>query len=232
MKSILTDVTCTLLPGKYAHGDRVPELYNEAYRYWRKTWGEIFTKAGSPASLNTENFLRQNIVICLHQGNRIVGMLTQTFFNIRADATYDHAYLQPFPQHLIKALRASSGGFVTTAEYLSVHSDFRRSIIGVSLSEVLLGILSRVFTESEGRMLLATTVRPARVHESCAKFGWQEVGVVQKYGLDCILMHSDLRTTCTHPDRAVASLIDDYWAQRQDWTGLTVEEQPIIRRAA
>ncbi len=222
-------MNCTLLPGSWPYDSPVPILYNQAYRYWRKIWGEVFLKAGSPGSLNTENFLRQDVVICLHVGNNIIGMLTQNLFNLGADASYDHAYFQPFPKELIERLRSEGRGFVTTAEYLSVHPEFRKSIAGISFSEILIGLMSRVFTQMGGRMALCTTVKPAHVPESCLKFGWVQTGVVQKYGLDCLLMYGDAQTFRGHPEAQIEARIQDYWAQRRDWTKLTKE---IKRRAA
>jgi hypothetical protein len=176
MKPILRDVCCTFLPGKYPNGVPVPSLYNEVYRHWKTIWGDIFTKAGSPASLNAENFLRQDAIIVLHRKEEIVGLLTSSFFNLSASPIFDHPYLRPFSEDLVQKLKNDGRGMVCTAEYLSVHPEFRKSLVGVSLFEVLIGLGLKMVFKLDAKMMLATTVRPAKVYECGPRFGWVEYG--------------------------------------------------------
>jgi hypothetical protein len=221
MKPILRDVCCTFLPGKYPNGVPVPSLYNEVYRHWKTIWGDIFTKAGSPASLNAENFLRQDAIIVLHRKEEIVGLLTSSFFNLSASPIFDHPYLRPFSEDLVQKLKNDGRGMVCTAEYLSVHPEFRKSLVGVSLFEVLIGLGLKMVFKLDAKMMLATTVRPAKVYECGPRFGWVEAGTIQKYGLDCLLhfITPELAHSNTEPD--VAELVEEYWSRRNDSTGLT-----------
>lgn len=218
--NILKELSCTFLPGKFDCKQQVPNLYNEVYKAWRKIWKEIFIAAGSPDSLNTESFLRQNIIFTLHHGDEIAGILTTTFFNLSALATFDHAYFRPFPTELIKSLESNPTGVLITSEYLSVHPDYRKSIVGVSLSEVLIGMVVRVLIQLNAKMLLGTAVRPAGVHKSCKKFGYKEVGSYEKYGLDCVLLSNTPEEAHEHADPKIRMLISQYWNNKTDLTGI------------
>ncbi len=228
----LSEISCTLLPGRYADGRIVPPLYNQAYRHWKKTWSEIFTRAGSPGSLCAENFLRQNLVITLHQGNRIAGILTTTFFNLSSDATFDHPYFQPFPRAIVEELWKAGNGLVITGEYLAVEPEFRKSIVGLSLADVLVGLLMKTFVQIGAKMTLATTVRPAKVHEICQAYGYSEVGQYEKYGLDCLLLQNTKEQYREHADPLVREMIESCWRKRLDCTGITSrKEMDILDRS-
>jgi hypothetical protein len=231
MKFNASDLSCTFLPGKYSNAHPVPSLYNAVYHYWKKVWGDIFTQAGSPGSLNAENFLRQDFIIALHRGDEVVGILATSFFNLGAESTFDHAYMKAFPRDFVGGLHAEGRGLATTSEYLSVHPDYRRSQIGVALSDVLVGLGLKIFSQQDGTVTLGTAVRPARSHESAFKYGYVEVGTIQKYGLDCSLLFNTQDQLHRHADPDVAALVDDYWATRNDLTGLTLTSE-THRRAA
>jgi hypothetical protein len=231
MQVVNDSLSCTFFPGKYKNGESVPALYNSVYRYWHKVWGEIFTAAGSPESLSAENFLRQDIIVTLHQAGQIAGIFTTSFFNLSADVTYDHPYFKTFPKKMVQKLRSESVGHIITGEYLSVTADFRKSASGVHLSDVLVGLLMKIFVEIEAKMTFATTVRPAKVHKICEKYGWSELESFTKYGLDCLLLCNSQEQVRTHDDPEVARLVESFWQSRNDFTGLTLNQRKRAQAA-
>lgn len=221
MTGLEKSLTCTLLPGKFSHSQRVPNIYNLVFKYWETTWKEIFTNAGSPDSLNVENFLRQDIIICLHNDSEIAGIITSSLFNISADAIYDHPYLRAFPISLIASLRSKGEGLILTGEYLSVKPEFRRNKAGIAISDALIGLLMKVFERTNASISLATTVRPAKVHKIGEKFGWSELGNFTKYGLDCVLLQNSASQLRVHDDPNVNQSVEEFWTKRTDLSCLT-----------
>jgi hypothetical protein len=188
MQLVGTDLSCTVLPGRYRSGENIPELYNSFYRYWCKTWGDVLTACGNPGALNAENFLRQDLIVILHQGFEIAGAISSSYFNLAAEPIYDHPYLKAFPSELMDSFRAKKVGHIISGEYLSVAPGFRKSTTDAPLSDILIGLLMKVFVQSEAKMTLATTIKPAKVHKIGEKYGWSELGSFNKYGLDCVLL--------------------------------------------
>jgi len=220
----LKDLSCTLLPGKYTQEQKVPDLYNSVYRYWKETWSEFFRKAGSPPdSLNLENFMRHAFVITVHEKEKVVGTLLSSVFHLGATPTYEHPCIAPFihdvPQLVTRDGLDQSGACIT-GEYLSVHPEFRKERYGISMADVLIGILMRIFVERNFKLALAATVRSAKVDQICKKFGYTEVGSYLKCGVDCIMMYNTQQTYTAHPDPVTLKLIDDLWSRRQDDTGI------------
>ncbi len=218
---LLDTISCTVLPGAFYNREPVPSLYNNVYRSWKRTWGEIFTQAGSPQSLDANNFLRQTMIFVLHQGEDVVGVSTITLFNANAEASFDHPYFKPFPQKLLNEARSRQGA-IFSSEYLAVEPAFRKSAAQVSLSEILIGLVVKAAIELEATLLFGTAVRPARVDESCKKFGYQEVGSYEKYGLDCALLCGAYEGLHDHPDRETATWIESFWTSKRNLTSLNL----------
>jgi len=81
---------CSLISGKYKNHRQVPALYCDAHHMWKSTWSKIFEKAGAKCSLDIEKFLRQDVIIALHNEKDLIGVLKSTFFNLAAHGTLDH----------------------------------------------------------------------------------------------------------------------------------------------
>ncbi len=233
VKNNKLDISLTILPGRYTTPVPVPPLYNAAYEYWKTTWAQFFEKAGSgPGALNIENFMRHSFVITLHRGNTIAGTLLASLFNTGAMTTYDHPCIKPFPESLLNQLKAKSLGSCITGEYLSVARDFRREVMGLSLADVMIGILMKIFQEQNLNMALAATVRSAKVDQICKKYGYLELGSYLKIGVDCIMLYNTQETCREHPDPAVADMVRQCWAEKRDETGLIVNPKTEIAKTA
>lgn len=222
-KSRQDDLRCTLLPGSFFTNQAIPPIYNSFYEYWKKTWSEFFEKAGSPPdSLNIENFFRHAFLIVLHREQEIAGSLSSSVFHLGAQATYDHPHVRPFRDYLPDWKNDPAPGIAVTGEYLSVHPDYKKDILGVSLAEVMVGLLMEIFVAIDARYALATTVRKAKVDVIAKDYGYREIGSYLKCGVDCVVLYNTQETRVEHPNPKVRELVSRLWATREDITGLTL----------
>ncbi|MCO5142222.1 MAG: hypothetical protein M9962_03930 [Oligoflexia bacterium] len=220
-QELIKNIQCTILPGKYKLNQKIPEIYNKMYLYWKNTWSDFFEKSGSPkGSLNIENFHRHDFLIVLHtkDEHQIAGSLLSTSFPLKALSTYDHPCVSLFPSSITTTLKEMSKGFCITAEYLSVHPEFRKSLIGVSLADILVGLQMQLFEDIQADISLATTVRKAKVDEIGASYGYKPLGSYEKCGVDCIMMVNTKETNKRHKDPLVANLVDLLWKNKIDET--------------
>ncbi|MEK7355861.1 MAG: hypothetical protein AAB250_05400, partial [Bdellovibrionota bacterium] len=214
---LVQQLACTLLPGSYPNSAQVPPLYNAAYAYWKKTWDEFFVKAGSgPGALNIENFMRSRYVIVLHRELEVVGTLSASVFNSQADTTYDHPSIKPFPEFILKNLKSVDPGSCITGEYLSVHPSFRKDVVGLSLADVLVGLLLEILKSDDLWAMVATPVRAAKVAEITVKYGAEEIGSHLKIGVDCQMIYVTREMYRAHPDSRVMDTVRRLWGNRED----------------
>lgn len=216
---IISKLNCTLLPGTYARAGAIPPLYEAVYNYWRKTWGEFFEKAGSgPNALNVENFMRSRFIIVLHRELQVAGTLSSSVFNTHADVSFDHPSVKPFPEPVKLALRESTPNACITGEYLSVGREFKRDLVGISLADVMVGILLEILKSEELSAMIATPVRAAKVADITINFGAIEVGSHMKIGVDCQMIYVGRNMVRPHPDAKVNHAVEDLWNRRIDMT--------------
>jgi hypothetical protein len=155
-----------------------------------------------------------------------------SLFNLSVDSTYDHPCIKPFPTNLLYSLKEKSNGIGITGEYLSVAPDFRKEKMGQSLAEVLAGLQMKIFTEMNLDISFAATVRAAKVDSIIKHFGFKEVGSYSKIGVDCIQLINTPETYHDHPNSDVREIINRFWNNRTDLTGLTLPTHNSNQKAA
>lgn len=220
MGASIENLQCTLFNGRSE--DRAQDsLYQAAYTYWKQTWGEIFRQAGSPDSLQSENFLRQDLWFVVHSGSEVAGLISTTLFHVDSPSDLDHAYFRPFPEMLRERLRRQQNR-VMSGEYLCVHPSFRKSEIGFSLADVLIGLLMQAFFQLQVDTVFGTAVKAMKVQDICARYGYKEAAHFQKYGLDCLLLFNNAQEFHDHPDPRVRQCVAQLWSQRSDLSQKTL----------
>lgn len=228
----LNRLSCTILKGRMNEAAPLPPLYNQAYGYWKKTWAHFFAEAGSgPDALKLENFTRSEFIIVIHQGEQIAGMLLSTLFHAQALTTYEHSCVSPFPEVALGRLRSLPGGRALTGEYLSVNPEFKKSLLGLSLADTLIGILMCILRQTQTDMALAATVRAAKVAEICKAYGYEEVGSYLKIGVDCVMLYNTLETVREHPSPEVRALVKRLWSSKVDHTGMLENYESLWKAA-
>lgn len=228
----LNRLSCSILKGRMNDPAPLPSIYNPSYAYWKKTWGHFFEQAGSgPDALKLENFTRSEFIIVIHQGEQIAGMLLSTLFHAQALTTYEHSCVSPFPDSALQRLRELPQGRALTGEYLSVNPEFKKSLLGISLADTLIGILMRILRETKTDMALAATVRAAKVADICKAYGYEEVGSYLKIGVDCVMLYNTLEMVREHPSPEVRALVKRLWESRADYSGMLVQNESL-RKAA
>lgn len=226
----IENLQCTLFSGRAADRARSP-LYQSSYRYWKETWGEIFRQAGSPESLQAENFLRQDLWFVVHAGDEVAGLISTTFFEVASASDLDHAYFRPFPEILRERLRRQQN-LVMSGEYLCVHPGYRKSEMGLSLADVLIGLLMQAFFQLQVDTVFGTAVKAMKVQDICARYGYKEAANFQKYGLDCLLLFNNAQEFQDHPDPRVRDAVARLWATRSDLSQKTLTPKYPNKKAA
>lgn len=215
----LPTLKCSILPGRFRYNQTVPELHNTFYSYWKNTWQEFFMKMGcAPESLNLENFLRHSFQIVLHTDSSICGSLLVSTFKCGSKTTLDHPVIKPFPTFVHEIIKSNSHSNCFIGEYLSVHPEFRKSILGLSLADILVGLYNQLFLELGGAISLAATVRQAKVDEIAKNFGYQELGSYLKIGVDCIMLYNLPAGVRQHPNPEIARWTSHFWNTKTDYT--------------
>lgn len=199
--------------------------YDRAYKYWSSFWAKFWdTSNGSqvpPASALGEIFYRQNVVNSLtHEGN-FVGMVMQTKYDLRFQATKETPYFSHYPKEIFDQLLSLGIRRVVTHEFLTVDPDWRKTIRGFSVSEWLMALGARMMEALGGEGSVAIARKDIGVNKLCYRLGWQclqEDVLYKGYPCDVICLLSG-KSICPEPIKAI---IDDLWQRRIDPICLTL----------
>lgn len=213
-------LSCSILLGNYDQQGFTPPLYNDVYQYWLNTWRDFFIKLDKnpDTALEVQNFLRQSFVIVLHEKHtkNIAGAIHTSLFRNDNLTIYDHAYIKSFPADTVNYIRSEKPGAFSTGEYLSVAPPWRKNLLGISLADVLIGLMLRLSKNLECIGTLATTVRQSKIHEICEKFSYEHIQKTNKYNLDIFLMYKGISNNIEHPTNDINTLIDYFWKNRNE----------------
>lgn len=141
--------------------DQWSQVYNIYFDTWKRSWEKTFKELRSTATPQPNDFLRQQVLAGLLYRDQMVGMLTNSFFDLRWKAHCDHPYFQFFPESF-KSLSDGKGVHrVMTMEYLYVDPLWRKTLQNVSLSEILpcLALKRSYFTDVDAVVGVARSDR-------------------------------------------------------------------------
>ncbi|NCN39608.1 hypothetical protein GW916_00005 [bacterium] len=217
---MLGQLQLSILPGQIQNPLPLKQqhLYEQTYSHWKQIWTEVFQKAGGLSCLDPHNFLRQSIICVLHKEGEVAAICTGTIFDLSSQIWNDHHYLKPFPESTMQQLRNTGHNHVMSGEYLSVSRNFRRAFSRISLAEIMIGLVLKCYESLELDAIFNTTVKEVKTDKMCKKFGFQEIGSYQKYGLNCALLMNNFSTLSGHPDPETQALIQQLFASASNFT--------------
>lgn len=225
-----------LLSG-YEVSENLTARHDSAYRLWKNNWLKTFTDLKSEATPKAEDFTRQTIIGALFQGDEAVGMLLYTHFNLNLEAMREHSYLSSYPAEIISRLRAEGHSEVLSMEYLTLDSRWRKSVVGVPIAEVILGLGAKVARESGLSAAIAVTRVDRRVNEILYSYGAQcLVSNLTKHNVSVDLVSFKDGHIHPGPNAEVNELVEFFWQNRNDTIGLGkavgISQEIFLKRAA
>lgn len=222
----LKDLRYVILPGRLPLGSRLVDLHNQAFVYWSSFWDEVLKDNGVEHPINfREEFCRRDVVCLLMNGPEIAGMHLVEFLNLRQKAFREHEYFGQIKGdlflHATERHRAQSAMIMT---YLTIDPRWRKRRIGISLAAVMMSLATRLQAASGTDVNLGRAREDLGVSDILKDLG----GTVLESGISmhntpisniCIFT-KDIRELSSSPER---SCVSQYWHQRTDHSGLSID---------
>ena len=184
-------------------------LHNKIYEFWDKTWTEAFAKTGAPNEMWHENFLRQDLITAILDGNEVVGCHLYTLYNVNSLAAISNEYFHYFTESSLGTLKENGMPHIMSMEYLCVNPLYRKSISQVPFGEVLIGLGAEVTDAVGYNCCLGTTIDEAKVDLMAQQFGGISIqDSIKKYGYSLRLMVIPMKGRKHHPNPDLKNLIN------------------------
>lgn len=216
------DLRYCLMPAANPN-ERVLAEHNKAFALWQQVWGAVFSQLQCDTGHMVDDFVRQDLIACLLQGEEPIAVHLYSFFSIDSDAARAHHYLKAnYPEIFFAKLKTMNVRNVMSMEYMTLRPDRRKSKTpGPPIATVLGGLALKVMRHFGLEGAIAPARRDFKVHEMAHQYGGESViANVMNHNVACDLIIVRDATVIPHPDAAVQTMVDALWHKREDHSQL------------
>lgn len=221
MDSRINELKCYVFPGHIR--DCKPEfkkLYNTAYRFWRVFMGYEMNKEkleDIDSKLSSDGFMLFEDIYTLFYGDAIVGFFCFDTKDMHSEAICDQSFFKSFPQDILQRYITPADKIMTIG-HLLVHPDWRRSKIGIGLSDILVWFMHKRFVESGSDLMIYWTRNNRSTNQLGIKFGGEAILENYEYGgltADAIATRPN-KVILDSGDEVVNLISEGFWKNRID----------------
>lgn len=133
------------------------EAYNQAYACWREVWDSFYKEMSTSEKLFSDTFSRQDEIITLFFRGECAALLFCREVDFSENATFHDSYFDIWPEEALKRL-CKDGNKILLISQLSIREKFRKSYLGLSWRDLLVGLCYERFHPSDCHAA-ATSVR-------------------------------------------------------------------------
>ncbi|MGE0529175.1 MAG: hypothetical protein AB7G93_15790 [Bdellovibrionales bacterium] len=206
--------TLDLFPTRWPAPHAVPK-YNETFQFWHTIWEQTFAELKNQRKLYSDDFFRMDEILALSSAGKVVGCFLFGWYDLRIDSHRYHSYFSAYPEELMHMLQSSTSGIVMSMGYLAVAPEWRKSKVGVLVSEALLGLACKRFIASGASHLIAYTRNDRKINDLCYRYGARCAYSNRRehnVSVDIVLMERpDVRFS---QDKNVRTFVDELWLRR------------------
>lgn len=190
-------------------------LQDDLYDFWHQQWLATFGELEDRRRLYSDDFLRQSESTFLTYQDKIVSYFSFSFFNLNLKSHRGHSYFKPYPPNAIDKLRQLGLSNVMTMGYLTVAPEWRKTVRGVLVAEILVGMAYKRFLQSNASTLIAYTRNDRKANELAYLYGskclfkdWKAHNVIVD------VVYTLRNETNENPEPFLRAAIQDLWANR------------------
>lgn len=191
------------------------EVHNKAFTLWMDIWKEVFKGLGFDDSKLEDDFIRQDLIACICDGDQPVALHLFTFFSLDSKAARSHAYMKQFPEIFFEKLKRKNIRNVMSIEYMTVHPEWRKGKLPVHLGSVLAGLTFNVMKLYGLDACIAPARRDFKVHELAYLYGGEPIiSNVLSHNVPCDFLACINGKILEHPSEEVRGAIGQLWSGR------------------
>ena len=194
------------------------DIYNKIYNCWHTVWTSAYKEAKCQRKddvLKSDSFTRQDFVAAIFNKDECIAFILFRYAHLKSISAQDDSFFSQWSEiHLKKVSKI--GDDLLICGNLGILPSFRQKTLGLSLKELIGGIISEITLQSTVDATLATPRRDRNVQG--AAYQWGAVPVAQDIpwgfdiNVDLISFHKS--QIIKHRDHALRPLIDELWLNK------------------
>jgi len=194
------------------------ELYEKIYKCWNLVWEAAYTEAHYKTrsdDLKSDAFTRQDYAAALFHENECVAFILFRHVDMSLQTTQDDSFFSQWSEIHRKAL-SKIGNRILICGNLGILPTFRQKSLGLSLKDLIGGIISEITLQSRVDATVATPRRDRNVHG--AAYRWGAVPLAQDIpwgcGIQIDLIAFYEEQLLQHRNHELRPLVDDLWLNK------------------
>lgn len=210
-----------IIPTHLDKNSSLVPMHNAVYSLFASVHGAV-----TQGAISGDNFLRNQVATAILDGAQPVACHQYCLFNLETEAARASRYFKTLGATSWKYLRDHNLNQVMSLEFLTVHPEYRKSKIGMSLGDTLISLGLQLMLERGADAGTAISRTDVKVDRSGNDVGFQTVETdLEIYGYNCSFQVVLRDRARIHHDPAVARLADVLWQQRSDFTRSSSQPQ-------
>jgi hypothetical protein len=166
---ILGTLRIVSLPGSNPSPAQLSD-YKSAYAMWKMVWSETFKELDGLEKLFSDDFARQDEVLCIFRGAACLAMGLMRWRDIEIESAREDSYFQIWPADAIDKLRADGKDIIICCN-LTVHPMARSNALGLPMKDVMMGLLIQRLLESGAHAMTGAVRTDRGMHTTTYRFG-------------------------------------------------------------
>ena len=200
------------------------ELLADAYRCWRVVWGQTLLELDGSERVFSDDLTRQHELGALFYAGRCIGLTGYRWLDLSLCVHRDDSYFKVWQAELLEEI-AKSSARVCVGSNLTVLPEWRGSIAGYSVKEILMALAVERFLASDADAMLGTMRNDRGMNGLVYRLGARAlVENVVHHGVAVDLVRWTRGAMGpVAPRPATAALVRDLWCE--SWIGRRHEER-------
>lgn len=193
-------------------------LFQKIYSCWHQVWTAAYTEAKyqqDHEDLKSDSFTRQDFVAAIFHNNECIAFILFRHADAALSSTHHDSFFTQWSEIHRKAV-TKIGQRLLICGNLGVLPTFRQKSLGVSLKDLMGGVISEITLQSNADATLATPRRDRNVHGAAYKWGAVPIAQDISWGceiqIDLIAFHK--ANLVKHRDHELRPLIDQLWQNK------------------
>lgn len=197
---------------KYKH------LYDKIYDCWNRVWEAAYNEANFKNhndDLKSDAFTRQDYAAAIFRQDECIAFILFRYVDMTLASTQDDSFFAQWSEIHRKAV-TKIGNRILICGNLGVLPTFRQKSLGVSLKDLVGGIISEITLQTKADATLATPRRDRNVHS--AAYRWGAIPIAQDVpwgsGIQIDLIAFCKEQLLKHRNHELCSLVDELWQNK------------------
>lgn len=149
------------------------KMYDSAYKMWLQVWRESYTYFGwDPMQVRSDQWMRQDKVLCLFDGDKPVATSFFDIKNINYDMFLDDSYFRMWPKDLLEKVRnldKSSDRLVCS--YFTLANEYRSKNHEINFKNLFHALSLKYFCTFNSTFMIGTMVKKSGMSEVSVRHG-------------------------------------------------------------